>query len=111
MPVRTNLQNGFKINADKGYFIISSDISGDNIKSGDLLHIYKDLDGNEYITNVIGDNDVNAIAILPGNPSENILCYILKYTNGWNDINTKTYNDISVYTWNEVKTKRLIDSR
>lgn len=75
MAVKTNNPNqSFRINADKQYYPIKSDVW---VKKGDILY-FENIDDITYVTNEISNSNItNAIAIFEGSPLDTIPCYII----------------------------------
>lgn len=104
MSIRDNLRDTFKVKAETETYVVADGIT---IGRGDLLHI-TELNGVEYITNVIGDDDtVDAIAIHTADAGESVECYVLVYRTKYRNLNNFPHIVLEQFTHEEIRKKKI----
>ena len=104
MSIRDNLRDTLKLKAETEEYVVAEGIT---VGRGDLLHIVE-VDGAEYITNVIGDDDtVDAIAIHTADAGESVECYVLVYRTKYRNLNEFPHIVLEQFTHEEIRKKKI----
>ena len=104
MSIRDNLRDTLKVKAETEEYTVANGIT---VGRGDLLHVVE-VNGAEYITNVIGDDDtVDAIAIHTADAGESVECYVLVYRTKYRNLNNFPHIVLEQFTHEEIRKKKI----
>lgn len=104
MPIRDNLTNTYKLQAETETYVVADGIT---IGRGQLIRVIT-VNGVEQVTNVIGDDDlVDGATLHAASAGETVECYVFVYRTKYKDLELYPYVVLEQFTYDELRKKKL----